>query len=253
MYAGLNHGTGGRRGRVALGQGGEVSAKKIGAAGLVALSVLSGCGGSTEAERFYPLAEGRSWSYVMTFRNGTEPDARTIETHSKVTNLASQRFDGQSVTPQRNEAMGGAQVRLIRASSEGIAEVATQSDPTATPVPRVPPNGVLRTPLQVGNAWQATWQSSQFAQTTLLPMTKTVSRTDGTITLPAGEFANCLVLSIKGQGPVRAPEGPVEVTVEGEEWFAPDVGMIRGSFREEVDGRPENATRVDLDLAEFSR
>jgi hypothetical protein len=201
---------------------------RFGVAALVALFTVTSCGGSTEAERFYPLAEGRTWSYVMIVRNGTEPDARTIETHSKVTNLATLSFEGQTVTPQRKEAFGGTQLRLIRASAEGITEVATQAGATAKPVPRVPPDPVLRTPLQVGTSWQATWQSGQFAQTTLLPMTKTIARTDGTITLPAGEFANCLVLSIRGQGAVSAPDGPVEVTVEGEEWFAPDVGMIRG-------------------------
>lgn len=227
------------------------SIRKTGFVVLAMLGVLGGCSGTTEAERYYPLADGRRWSYVMIIRNGTEPDARTLETSSTVTNLPALRFAGKKVTPQQTEAFGQSQVRLIHASADGVAEVATQTDPTAQPVARVPPNEVLRSPLQVGRSWPSTWQSNQFAQTTLVPMTKTVARTDGRITLPAGEFGDCLVLSIEGHGPVNAPEGPVNVTVEGEEWFAPGVGLVRGSFREEVAGRPENATRVDLDLADF--
>ncbi|QNT68554.1 hypothetical protein [Defluviicoccus vanus] len=84
-------------------------------------------------------------------------------------------------------------------------------------------------------------------------MTKTVARTDGKISLPAGEFEGCLVLSIQGHGQVTAPSGPVEVTVEGEEWFSPGVGLIKGSFREDVAGQPDNATRVDVNLASFNR
>ncbi|NJO56098.1 MAG: hypothetical protein HC834_06830 [Rhodospirillales bacterium] len=61
------------------------------------------------------------------------------------------------------------------------------------------------------------------------------------------------MLRMEGRGPVRGPAGPIDVRVIGEEWFAPELGMIRASFLEEVQGRPENAVRVDLDLIESQR
>lgn len=217
------------------------------------LGLVGACGSGTEVETFYPLTSGRNWSYVLLLRQGTEADARTVETSSRVTNLPPQTFQAATVTPQQTQAFGQTQVRLIRANAEGVAEVAMQPDPAGSPLPRVPPNYILRLPLQMGASWQSTWQSNQFSQTTLIPMTKTVARTDGKISLPAGEFEGCLVLSIQGHGQVTAPSGPVEVTVEGEEWFSPGVGLIKGSFREDVAGQPDNATRIDINLASFNR
>jgi hypothetical protein len=215
--------------------------------------IVGGCAANDKAELYYPLAAGRIWTYAMRIRQGAEPDARTVESSSTVTNLPAGMFDGRPVTPQQTLAFGQTQTRLIRVSTEGVAEVATQPEPPAKAIPRIPPNDVLRLPLQVGAHWQSTWQSNQLARTTLVPMTKTVARVDGRITLPAGEFDHCLVVSIHGGGPVTAPGESVDVVVDGEEWFAPGVGLIRGSFREVVQGRPGNATRVELELTSFRR
>jgi hypothetical protein len=227
--------------------------RTVGAAVIGLLGLVGGCAGDDKAELYYPLAAGRTWTYAMRIRQGVESDARTVEASSTVTNLPAGTFDGSAVTPQQTLAFGQTQTRLMRVSTEGVAEVATQPEPPAKAIPRIPPNVVLRRPLQVGAHWQSTWQSNQLARTTLVPMTKTVTRVDGRITLPAGEFDRCLVVSIHGGGPVTAPGESVDVVVDGEEWFAPGVGLIRGSFREEVQGRPGNATRVELELTSFRR
>ena len=189
----------------------------------------------------------------MTMRQGNEADARSTQTSSKVTNLPAQRFEDSAVTPQQSEVSGQRSNRLIAAVNDGIAEVATQPDPGASPIPRRPPNYVLKLPLTVGKSWQATWQSNQFAHTTPIPMTKTVALNDGKIRVPAGEFDGLLLVRIDGHGPVSGPGGPVDVRVVGEEWFKRGVGLIRGSFREEVHDYPDNATRVDSDLIEYHR
>lgn len=230
-----------------------MTARGIGICAVATVGLLAACAGNKGAELYFPLAQGRSWSYVMLVRAGSEPDDRTFETSRRVTNLPQQRFEGTSVTPQRIEAFGQTQVRLIDVSADAVSELATQVSQADKPSARVPPNIILRFPLAVSASWATSWQSSQFAQTTLIPLTKTVVRTDGKVSLSAGEFNDCLELSSEGQGSVSAPEGPVRVTVEGREWFAPGVGLVRSSFREEVEDRPDAATRVDLELAEFTR
>ena len=227
--------------------------RTLGAAAIGLLGFVGGCATDNRAELYYPLAAGRTWTYVMRIRQGTDPEARPVAVDSRVTNLPAATFDGRVVTPQQTLAFGRTQTRLITASETGVAEIATQPDPAGLPIPRVPPNDVLRLPLQVGTSWQSTWQSSQLAQTTLIPMTKTVARIDGRIALPAGVFDRCLVVSIRGRGQVTTASESIEITVEGEEWFSPDVGLVRGSFREEVDGRPADTTRVDLELASYGR
>ena len=229
---------------------------KVRVGGILAVCLflgVSGCSSPNDAETYYPLAAGRTWSYGMTMRQGNEADARSTQTSSKVTNLPAQRFEDSTVTPQQSEVSGQRSNRLIAAVNDGIAEVATQPDPGASPIPRRPPNYVLKLPLTVGKSWQATWQSNQFAHTTPIPMTKTVALNDGKIRLPAGEFDGLLLVRIDGHGPVSGPGGPVDVRVVGEEWFKRGVGLIRGSFREEVHDYPDNATRVDSDLIEYQR
>jgi len=212
-----------------------------------------GCRGSDATDAYYPLAADRTWSYRMIMRQGNEADARSTQTSSKVTNLPAQRFEDSTVTPQQSEVSGQRSNRLIAAVNDGIAEMATQPDPGASPIRRRPPNYVLKLPLTVGKSWQATWQSNQFAHTTPIPMTKTVALNDGKISVPAGDFDGLLMLRIDGHGPVSGPGGPVDVRVVGEEWFKRDIGLIRGSFHEEVRGYPDNASSVDLDLTEFHR
>lgn len=229
-----------------------MTARVMGILAFALLAVIAGCERADEADRFYPLGPGRSWSYTMLIRQGDAPEARTLETSSKVTNLAATSFDTATVTPQETQSFGQRQIRLMRASDEGVVELASQPNTDSQPIRREPPNFVLRAPLSVGHAWQSTWQSAQFAQMTLIPMTKTVARHDGVITVPAGKFENCLVLTIEGKGLVTAPEGPVQVNVEGEEWFSPGVGLIKGAFRETVEGHPENATQVEVNLNAFS-
>lgn len=102
------------------------------------LGLVGACGSGTEVETFYPLTSGRNWSYVLLLRQGAEADARTVETSSRVTNLPPQTFQAATVTPQQTQAFGQTQVRLIRASAEGVAEVAMQPDPAGNPLPRVP-------------------------------------------------------------------------------------------------------------------
>lgn len=243
-----------RRFRSGMREGMEaITARGVGMVAVVAVGLLGACTGNTEAERFYPLTPGRTWSYVMLVRTGSEPDERTIETSRRVTNLQRQWFDGALVTPQRVDAFGQAQMQLIEVSADAVTEVGTQTSPTDKPGTLVPPNVMMKFPLEVSASWATTWQSSQFAQTTLIPITKTVVRTDGVVSLPAGEFKDCVELSSEGRGSLTAPEGPVAVTVFGREWFAPDIGLVRSSFREEVEARPENATRVDFELSEFAR
>ena len=227
--------------------------RTLGAAAIGLLGVVGGCATDNRAELYYPLTAGRTWNYAMRIRQGAEPEARTVEADSMVTNLPAATFDGKAVTPQQTLAFGRPQTRLITTSEGNIAEVATQPDPPGLPIPRVPPNDVLRLPLQIGASWQSTWQSNQLAQTTLIPMTKTVARIDGRITLPAGDFDRCLVVSIRGRGQVTTASDSIEIAVEGEEWFAPDVGLVRGTFREEVRGRPANTIRVELELAGYGR
>ena len=144
------------------------------------------------------------------------------------------------MVPQRSEAFGAARVRLIRDDRESVAEVGELTGDAGAFVAREPVNWIIRRPLTPGASWSSTWETTQSRSPTLMPMQKTVRTTDGSIEVAAGRFDGCLGLAIAGGGTVATgPERDVEedVVVSGEEWFAPDVGLVRASFREDVAGR----------------
>jgi hypothetical protein len=215
---------------------------------LVLAWLVAGC--SPAPHDFYPLEAGRSWTYRLVIVQGAEGSERRVEATSLVVNLPERAFAGETVVPQRQEAFGAARVRLIRDDGESVAEVGEAGEPQGAIVARQPINRIIRRPLTPGASWSAMWETMQSGAPTLLPMQKTVTATDGVVAVAAGRFDGCLGLAIAGGGPVPIGEGPQEMMVTGEEWFAPGVGLVRARFREIVAGRPEAATRVDLELAD---
>jgi len=216
---------------------------------LLALAwLVTGCTGAPGD--FYPLETGRSWTYRMEIRQGDGGAGRLIEATSVVVNLPERAFAGGTVVPQRSEAFNTARIRLIRDDGESVAEVGEAIDPAGPAIAREPVNPIIRRPLTVGASWSSTWETTRSGSPMLLPMQKTVTATDGSIDVAAGRFDGCLGLGLAGGGTVTTGEGPLEVIVTGEEWFARDVGLVRAIFREDVPGRPEAATRVDMVLVD---
>ena len=208
---------------------------------LVLAWLVAGC--SLAPHDFYPLEAGRFWTYRLVIVQGAEGSERRVEATSLVVNLPERAFAGETVVPQRQEAFGAARIRLIRDDGESVAEVGEASELQEAVVVRQPINRIIGRPLTPGASWSAMWETMQSGAPTLLPMQKTVTATDGVVAVAAGRFDGCLGLAIAG-------EGPQEMMVTGEEWFAPGVGLVRASFRKIVAGRPEAATRVDLELAD---
>jgi hypothetical protein len=197
------------------------------------------------SERYYPLDAGRSWTYAMTIQPASGQAATAT---SLVTNLSERTVAGRTVTPQQAEAFDQRRLRFISVDDRGVVEIADQDSNASEPQIKSPPNSILKTPIAVGATWETTWETNQFGKRTLLPMTKKIESTEGPCTVPAGTFSNCLHLRLTGSGPVSADDGSAIVDVDGEEWFAPSVGYVRGIFMESVRGLPQNGLRIEVAL-----
>ena len=57
---------------------------------------------------------------------------------------------------------------------------------------------------------------------------------------------------ITGKGDVRLATGPATIEVVGDEWYAADVGYIKGTFRETIDAGA-STTELGMDLETFDR
>ena len=85
-----------------------------------------------------------------------------------------------------------------------------------------------------------------------LPTVKAITGVNETVMVPAGTFAGCLRLRITGKADIHLASGPATIEVQGNEWYAPQVGFIKGAFRETINGG-ESSTELGTDLESFTR
>jgi hypothetical protein len=203
----------------------------------------AGC--QDDLDLYYPLDAGLTWQYRATLAQGDVTAAP-----ASIANLETRDVLGRSAVPQRSQMFGQTLVRYLTNDDSGIVEFAQQVGDT--PVLRDPPNYVLKAPLEVGTSWSSTWQSSRDGAAVTFPTVKVITATNETITVPAGTFIGCLHVRITGKGDIRLTNGPATIEVVGDEWYAADVGYIKGTFRETVDAAA-STTELALDLETFDR
>lgn len=215
--------------RPALNRG---SSRALGlAATLTALTALillvGGC--DDDLTRYYPVSAGRTWRYQVSLAYGGE--AATGE--ATVVNLPRTELMGRIVVRQRSELFGQTVVRYLAENPDGIVEVAQQSG-DGQPTPKERPDYVLKVPLAGGTNWAAVWRSTSGGTVIAFPTVKSIDSTRETVMVPAGTFTNCVHVRITGKTDTALAKGPATIEVQGEEWYAPGVGFIKGSFRELV-------------------
>ena len=211
----------------------------------LATALCLGC--QNDLTRYYPLDSGFAWRYRVSLANNHE----LVTTSADVVNLHKTDMLGRAAVPQRSEMFGESIVRYLTIDGGGVLEYAQQgSDGSFVDVSS--PNYVLRLPVADGTTWSSTWQSTRDGTRISVPTVKAVAATGETVMVPAGTFAGCLRLHITGKAENTSTGGPATIEVQGDEWYAPEIGFIKGSFREIVnDGRI--ITELSMDLESFTR
>ncbi|MEQ8235078.1 MAG: hypothetical protein RLW61_02390 [Gammaproteobacteria bacterium] len=193
--------------------------------------VLTAC---SDPRAYAPLAPGRWWVYAVA---STVLD-ETREARYVARNVARGSLEGKEVVARRVQASS---LEYLRSTPEGILRVAQRSGRDGTFSSDQPPRLVLPVPAQAGRSWSvastlALIESRTFARQDRVivrryPVTieKSVVALDGVTQVPAGRFANCLLIAGQGTTSVRTDRGnaSARVTVSTREWYAPGVGLVR--------------------------
>ncbi|HYN37984.1 MAG TPA: hypothetical protein VES39_01910 [Rhodospirillales bacterium] len=196
---------------------------------------------------YYPLDAGIVWQYRVSLIEG----GAVVAGNANVLNLEPATIFDHTAVPQRSDLFGQTVVRYLAQTEGGIVQIAQQSG-TAPPVANNPPDYVLRLPLNSGTSWSSTWNSARERGRVSFPTVKTITGNRDTVMVPAGTFTDCLHVRIAGRSEVALLAGPATVAVTGEEWYAPDVGFIKGAFRETVN-QGEAAIELAINLESFGR
>lgn len=212
----------------------------------IAMTLCLGC--QSDLARYYPLDPGFTWQYRVSMTDGRE----VTRTKADVMNSKQTHLLGRTAVPQRSEMFGQILIRFLAVDGRGVFEHAQQTG-DGVPISTEPPNYVLRAPLAEGTSWSSTWQSASTGQRLSVPSVKAIAGVNETVMVPAGTFARCLRLRITGKADVALASGPATIEVQGDEWYAPQVGFIKGTFRETVSAGHPATTELGMDLESYMR
>jgi len=212
-------------------------------------------------QSYFPLDPGWTWRYSVAtdIKNlGTEKSAQLVVNR------------GMIVTEQKN--------LVLRMYEDGhVFYYAVQDDGILLAGDReagedakdAPPNQyVLKYPVAVGVTWPVDGKTYLMRRQEIGPaavimvpikadleLTYTVEAKDDVVKVPAGTFRNCLRLHGKGTGSANMGErmGDMDITVESTEWFAPGVGLVKMTRKE--DSGPEGPAfgSMTLELEDLNK
>lgn len=207
---------------------------------LACVLVLSGCG--EQNDEYYPLDDGRWWY----FTTRTTILDETAEQRLIVANIGAGRLaDGSPVMIQRQSS--GREIQ-IRKTSRGLERSAVRISVLAEATPQAP---ILILPADhaPGASWTVATrlrliESRTFARQDKLrnrdlplELAMSIGARDETVSVPAGNFANCIRVDGIGKRSVRTDRGnaSAKVVVEHHEWYAPGVGLVKATRSESAE------------------
>lgn len=197
--------------------------------------------GIMQQEEHYPLDAGMSWEYNTTIMYPILFGGN-INTVMKVVNFPKRTFEQGEVVPRKytlkNPESPGEVIffEFIGIDEEGMFIYAEQS----SNIPELQVLGYrnyfIKHSLKVGDNWQCNHESHN-SRSSLVSME--------TITVPAGNFDNCLKIKVEGIRELKEDdtfwrltmmgnEGPAKIRFESIYWYAPGVGTVKFYESEQI-------------------
>jgi hypothetical protein len=220
----------------------------------VAALVVSGClhGFGESAERYFPLKQGMKWKYRLKITQLIFP----FSGEASVTNLAPRSFAGRMLTPQMEDMSFGAilgtklpkqlVVGFYGDDGSGLREFAEQSDTDAEPEPLT--NYLLKYPIRVGTQWPYQFKTQFIKKDTAIALVSFILSTSDQVVVPAAQFSKCI--RVKTSGKTTPDSSGAFVSVDEDDWFAPDVGLVKNLYAEKASDSSGQASLVE-ELEEF--
>lgn len=216
--------------------------------GLALALALTACGKPAGPASLFPLEPGRRWVYDVK----TEWENNTLDHATRVITT-----EGEDSLPGgaggdkawRRRSADGVDWWL-KVDDGGVYRVATKSDLDAEPKADAVKRYVLKAPVAVGTAWQATTTAYLLRRRQefppeirhshpAVPMTYTIEALDDRVQVRAGSFERCV--RVGGQAVLKLFADPVvgwrELPLNTTEWYCHGPGLVKVLRKE-----PANST-----------
>lgn len=199
------------------------------------LAWLSACDVGGSSKSYFPLDEGRAWTYRVTknLDEATEPDIHELSFSMKGVETL------ESGPAQRRHSDEGGDYYL-RSDDQGIYRVGSRDVLEVKPKPDNPPRFVLKTPYVVGTQWQALTVPYILQRRNEVPkevrysskpimMVYAIAALDQKVETAAGSFDKCI--KVVGEAKIRlyvdAQFNWREIPLFTSEWYCPGVGLVK--------------------------
>ncbi len=196
---------------------------------------LAACGSAPDDDALFPLAQGRSWTYLVS--TTIDETASTERETITLANRGADRIDGALSWRRRTDA--GIEY-WHRVDPTGIYRIASRNPLDREAQLDAQRRYVLRKPYVVGTEWEAATvayvlarknQMPRDVRTThkALPMTYTIEALDQAVQTPAGKFDGCI--RVAGRAVVRLYVDAAfqwrDIPLSTLEWYCPNMGLVR--------------------------
>ncbi|MEW6387920.1 MAG: hypothetical protein AB1491_10440 [Thermodesulfobacteriota bacterium] len=158
-----------------------------------------------------------------------------------VANLAPTEIKDKQVTPRKYDFSAFNFFYYIAQEDNGIFIIATQPPNSEEKKILTAPELLLKTPVLPGATWEGNFKGAWNSKLNI-KLSKVIDRVDEVVTVAGRSFENCI--KIKGEGEAKdtykdpadksGQEQKVIITVETNDWYAPQVGWVKETTRELV-------------------
>jgi hypothetical protein len=223
---------------------------------VVAILVVSVFSIQSEASEYYPLKEGHRLEYIMKM---SQLGGDSIEGKTVSTVVAGKKINGReaSVIKITDEIQGDSSTStgFIVESDKGIELIAFQSPGDDSPKLIDKENWEFKYPLEVGKSWTSEENGIFFNAKISYLATDTIEKMGEVVTVPAGTFEKCMKIRTHFNGKIDLGPygGNLEVTIEGQTWYAPGVGVVKWALLEKSLDPKLGGGEISMELKSYTK
>ena len=224
---------------------------------VVAACVLLAACRNEPPQGYFPLERGLSWWYEV---ERVTPSERR-ESRLQIINLGEREFEGRVYSVRKTNT---GNFYYLQRHDDGIVRVSKRTIDEPRPRPGLQKRYVIKYPVKVGTDWSYQVEPHllerpfETKRRTLkrwidYEMEWRIEATDAKVETPAGRFEGCLHL--RGTATIEVPRALSiardKVTFTTDEWYAPDVGLVRLEHHELENSDQLFGGSITMALSEF--
>jgi hypothetical protein len=226
---------------------------------VVGALAVSSCSPKPEQDSYFPLEDGRSWTYrvTKTLDEANEPSIDLLELSAR----GLQDVDGKPAT--RRHSDNGVDY-WFRSDASGIFRIASKNALDKELKTDNPPRYVLKKPYAVGTQWEASTVAYILQRKNEVPkeirythkpvmMVYRIDALDQKVQTASGAFEGCI--RVLGEAKIKLYVDALfswrDMPLFSTEWYCPTVGLVRVERVETSPSRTLRGGTMTLDLVQW--